>query len=441
MDIKTRRIILSGPVFTVLYGIYIYLLLSLISNLFNGSNNNIILPLTLIISLIYLIATLLERFYPNPVTKPLAIFSEIFKGTSIYLILFTIAIYIAGWILATIQTNIPQEIIIILLFVVVPLIAIYAIYNADKIRIKDMELEFENLENPLNFIHISDVHIGAIRRDRLLNNIVKEINELHDNNKDNSPIDFVVITGDLADGSSPITEDSFKPLAKSKVPIYFTPGNHDFYPGISNVLKATNSANITTICNEMVDIKGTQLIGIPFGSFGFVESTIKKTISDVSDDVSMSDDVSVSNDNVNSNYNSDNSEYTNQNSFIKENYGSMGSNNDEDLNYFEDNIEQYYTGFDFEKIDKTKTSILLNHIPVAWDLFKDRNVDLVLSGHTHGGQFFPFDVIVKRAYPYLRGLYEDNGKYLFVSDGIGTHTPPMRLRTTAEMAVFHLKGK
>ncbi len=420
---------MNGPVFTILYGIYIYVLLTLISGLFDGAYSNLILTVTLIIAIIYLISIVSERFWPNPVTRILTIISDILKGSSIYFILVTIAIYIASWILAIFEIVIPKDLIMALLFIVVPLISIYAVYNAYKIRVKHVELEFDNLTNPLNFIHISDVHIGSIRKEGLLKNIVKEINKLYEDNnetngKKSDEIDFVVITGDLADGSSPIYEDSFKPLAKSKIPIYFTPGNHDFYPGISNVIKAADSANVITICNEMIDIKGTQLIGIPFGSFGFIDSTTKINSATESNDLT-SKFVGVNNndDNDNDDNNSDNSK------------------SDEEVNYFNKNISKYYEGFDFEKIDKNKTSILLNHIPVAWDLFRKMGVDLVLSGHTHGGQFFPFNFLVKRAYPYLRGLYSDNGKYLYVSDGIGTLTPPLRLGTTAEMAFIHLKRK
>ena len=413
MNIRTVRLIMNGPLFTILYGIYTYALFTLISNLFDGMGNNLILPLTLIIAGVNLIALVVQVFYPNIITHWLALISEIWKGTSIYMIFFTILIYIVGVILALIQIAIPQLLIATLLFVIVPLIAIYALYNADKIRIKNVELEFDNLDKPINFIHISDLHIGAIRKNRLLKSIVKNVNKIYDDNKDENNnndnkdennndnkdennndnkdennIDFLVITGDLADGSSPIYLDSFEILAKSKVPIYFTLGNHDFYPGIVNVVKAAENANIHVLCNDVVDIKGTQLIGIPFGSFGFDNKIIRKNA-----------------------FNHDKS------------------------------TDKYNTGFDFDEIDESKTSILLNHVPVSWDLFKELGVDLVLSGHTHGGQFFPFNFVVKRLFPYIRGLYEDNGKYLYVSDGIGTLSPPMRLGTNAEMCVFHLKSK
>jgi len=386
---------MNGPLFTFLYGFYTYFLFTLVSNLFDGVGDYLILPLTLTIAGTYLFATIVQGVYPNPLSRFFAIISEIWKGTSIYLFIFTIVMHIISWIL-----YVPKIIFASILLVLVPLIAIYAVYNADKIRINNIDLSFDNLFEDLKFIHISDLHIGAIRGNRLLNNIVNKINNL-----DQEDVDFVVITGDLADGSSPIDSNSFKSLSMLKVPIFFTIGNHDFYPGLDNVIKAANAANITVLSNQLVEIKGVQLLGIPFGKEGFVNSPAKNMVS-VDSDINNSD---IDNSDINNN----------------------GINN----------VNNSNNRFFVKNIDFNKVSILLHHVPVGWDLFKELGIDLVLSGHTHGGQLFPFNYVVKRVFPYFRGIYEDNGKYLFVSEGIGTLSPPMRFGTTAEMVVFQLKRK
>lgn len=451
---------MNGPLFTVVYGIYTYLLLILVSNLFNGAGNFLILSLTFLITGIYLIATVIQGIYPNIVTHFLAVMSEIWKGTSIYLLIFTIIMHIISWVL-----DVPKIFFGIVLFILVPIIAIYGVYNADKIRIKNIDLCFDNLSKDIKFIHISDVHIGAIRGNRLLNNIVKKIN-----NADQADVDFVVITGDLADGSSPIDSKSFEPLAKSKIPIFFTPGNHDFYPGISNVIKAAKAANIKILSNQLIEIKGTQLIGIPFGRNSFNDIISKNKDSDTSInsihsinstnsinsnesknfvDFSHSfglvgssifdNDPIVSIDAVGSSmdFNNKNTSYNNYN---PKNHDGNDDNFDNNLNDVGRDTNKNNKDSEIE-IDVNKTSILLHHVPVDWELFKDIGIDLVLSGHTHGGQFFPFNYFVKKVFPHIRGLYGDNGKYLYVSDGIGTLTPPMRLGTTAEMAVFQLRKK
>ncbi len=62
--------------------------------------------------------------------------------------------------------------------------------------------------------------------------------------------------------------------------------------------------------------------------------------------------------------------------------------------------------------------------------------DIQLSGHTHGGQIFPFGLVVAKAYPYFKGLYEPgNGSLLYVSRGTGTWGPPVRVLSPPEITL------
>ncbi|HOP31330.1 MAG TPA: metallophosphoesterase [Spirochaetota bacterium] len=68
--------------------------------------------------------------------------------------------------------------------------------------------------------------------------------------------------------------------------------------------------------------------------------------------------------------------------------------------------------------------------------------DLQLSGHTHGGQIFPFTLLVKLSFPYLCGEYDlGNGSRLYVSRGTGTWGPPVRFIATPEVTVIELRRK
>lgn len=83
--------------------------------------------------------------------------------------------------------------------------------------------------------------------------------------------------------------------------------------------------------------------------------------------------------------------------------------------------------------------ILLSHTP---DLdpkeIDDGRIDLQLSGHTHGGQIFPFHLLAKKANKYLAGMYDVNGTTLYVSRGAGYWGPPMRLFAPSEITLFRL---
>jgi predicted MPP superfamily phosphohydrolase len=60
-------------------------------------------------------------------------------------------------------------------------------------------------------------------------------------------------------------------------------------------------------------------------------------------------------------------------------------------------------------------------------------IDLQLSGHTHGGQIWPFEHLVRLVVPFVAGRYRRNGAELYVSRGTGFWGPPMRLRAPAEI--------
>ncbi|PJI08973.1 MULTISPECIES: metallophosphoesterase [Clostridium] len=89
--------------------------------------------------------------------------------------------------------------------------------------------------------------------------------------------------------------------------------------------------------------------------------------------------------------------------------------------------------------NKALPIIELNHKPVALDEAEKNGVDLQLSGHTHDGQVFPFNLttnlVFKDAYGYLN---EGNFK-LIVTSGYGTWGPPMRIGTKGEIVDIKLK--
>lgn len=89
--------------------------------------------------------------------------------------------------------------------------------------------------------------------------------------------------------------------------------------------------------------------------------------------------------------------------------------------------------------DPQRPLVLLAHQPRIIMEAEERGVDLVLSGHTHGGQIWPFSYLVYLQQPYVRGLIRHGRSQLYISSGTGFWGPPMRLGTTAEMAVLTLR--
>ena len=83
-------------------------------------------------------------------------------------------------------------------------------------------------------------------------------------------------------------------------------------------------------------------------------------------------------------------------------------------------------------------SVLMYHTPVEWDTARAQGIDVMLSGHTHNGQLFPFTILVRLAFTYINGLHEIHGQYLHVSPGTGTWGPPMRLGSRNQITLIHL---
>ncbi len=95
-------------------------------------------------------------------------------------------------------------------------------------------------------------------------------------------------------------------------------------------------------------------------------------------------------------------------------------------------------------IDRTKPSIVLYHEPkvALVKLFKDAGANLMLSGHTHLGQMWPFNYITHKVYQgddY--GLHTDGNFSLYTSDGVGTWGPPMRTGNHPEIVVIKFVKK
>ncbi|MCR4941938.1 MAG: metallophosphoesterase [Campylobacter sp.] len=93
------------------------------------------------------------------------------------------------------------------------------------------------------------------------------------------------------------------------------------------------------------------------------------------------------------------------------------------------------------QINPKKPTVLLSHQPkFLKSMHKD--VDLVLCGHTHGGQIFPFHLLVLLDQKYLYGLYKHNDKMqVYVSSGAGFWGPPVRIMSSSEIAILQLNGE
>lgn len=196
--------------------------------------------------------------------------------------------------------------------------------------------------------------------------------------------DLIVITGDLVDGSVEELRHHVAPIAdlRAQHGTYFITGNHEYYSGVEQWCAHIDTLGVRILRNERVSI-------------------------------------------------------------------TAGSNNESlDLAGVDDWASHHFQGEGpnlakaLADRDPNKVLILLAHQPAAVHEAAMHGVDLQLSGHTHGGQIWPFTYLVYLQQPYSKGLYRynDTKTQIYVSPGTGFWGPPMRLGTSAEITHITLRS-
>lgn len=360
MSFRTRRVLFGAP----FYVIFQFFLLKFLFSYFGGIAD---IYTAILVILLGLLQTVPMFFEENKSTKIGRFFSTLFGVWEWFLVMIfidEIIIFIIGRFI-----KIPPEAITLSLLIIIP-IGIYAYYNAHKIVVKEQILNFNNLEKDYTIAHLSDVHFGSIRHKQIIDDIANKLNDLSDD------CDLVVISGDLADGSSAVEEDDFISLKNVKIPIIFTSGNHDYYPGLENVHRACKKAGIIILENEGMEYENLNIYGLSY-SFDDIQMPSREELK----------------------------------SFIKED----------------------------------KINIVNYHVPIGWNALADIGFDLQLSGHTHGGQFYPIIWFGDLMYEgHNTGLFNKKSKnnknsYLHVTTGVGSMDIPMRWGTKSEIVLLKLK--
>ncbi len=89
-------------------------------------------------------------------------------------------------------------------------------------------------------------------------------------------------------------------------------------------------------------------------------------------------------------------------------------------------------------IDASLPVILMDHQPFGLDEAVRCGVDLQLSGHTHHGQLWPLSYITRAVYEVSRGYLKKGNTHIYVSNGVGTWGPPVRIGNRPEILMIVL---
>jgi predicted MPP superfamily phosphohydrolase len=191
--------------------------------------------------------------------------------------------------------------------------------------------------------------------------------------------DAVAIVGDLVDGSVAHLADAAAPLAglRSTHGTFFVTGNHEYYSGYQEWIDHVRTLGITALRNERRTITHN---GGSFELAGVNDAT----------------------------------------------------------------AYQWQDAADVDKAmrgrDPQRAAVLLAHQPVDVQDAVRNDVDLQLSGHTHGGQLTPFELAVSLQQGAVAGFYEIDGTKLYVTKGAGFWGPPVRIGAPPDITIIELRA-
>lgn len=94
-----------------------------------------------------------------------------------------------------------------------------------------------------------------------------------------------------------------------------------------------------------------------------------------------------------------------------------------------------------EGLDDTKPIIVMDHQPLELEKAAQAAIDIQVSGHTHKGQIWPFSFITKQIYTLDGGYMKKGNSHFFVSQGLGTWGPPVRIGTRSEIVQLKVSFK
>jgi len=192
------------------------------------------------------------RLSPSFLSKILYYILSTYWGLLLYLFLFSLLSLAINAIHKLSKT-------VSLYIVVVPTILMFVcgFYNSHQLVIKHMSLKIPSAKSNVSIVHISDLHLGPIYGKKHVSRLVKEIKRLDP--------DFVMIAGDLFDGSMRLSPDVLSPFNDLRADIYLALGNHDdIFLGLEEVKRTLKESKIVLLKDEAVINRDINIIGISY---------------------------------------------------------------------------------------------------------------------------------------------------------------------------------
>ena len=234
---------------------------------------------------------------------------------------------------------------------------------------------------------ISDVHVGPTIKRGFLARIVAKVNLLD--------ADLIAITGDLVDGKVAELAGHVAPLAglRSRHGTFFVTGNHEYYSGAHAWVVELRRLGLTVLMNEHVVLHHGDRTAQGLAAQGESQQIAPLVLAGVTD-------------------------------FSAHHF---------DPSHRSDPAQALQGAPPLAMV-----RILLAHQPRSAQAALDAGFDLQLSGHTHGGQFWPWNLLVPLQQPFTAGLHKLHNLWVYTSRGTGYWGPPKRFGAPSEITALRL---
>jgi hypothetical protein len=256
----------------------------------------------------------------------------------------------------------------------------YGVKQARVPQLVRREVTLDKLDPALDGMTIAvlaDIHLGVINRGPFLADLVRRVN-------DESP-DLVAIVGDLTDGTVAELGPAAAPLRNLVGPTFFVTGNHEYFYDAEQWCEFLPTLGVRVLRNERVAV----------GRWGAGAGSPTFDLAGIDDRTAARS-------------------------------GEPGHGA---------NLTKALAGR-----NPARPVVLLAHQPVMVDQASKADVDLQISGHTHGGQLLPFGYLVLLDQPVLAGLTRVGRTWLYVTRGVGFWGPPVRVGAPPEITLLTLRS-
>ena len=269
----------------------------------------------------------------------------------------------------------------LLAIIIFTIIILGSVYGMNHIELTEYNLTTDKIDNKsYSILFISDVHYGTVQNTQLVKDSILKMNNLKP--------DIVLLGGDIVDERT--TKDSmqeiFEELGKinSTYGTYYIFGNHDRQPYTSDYENGNRTFTDSDL-NQSIEKNGIKILN--------------------DDKITINNDIVL-----------------------------VGRSDAE----WEDSINRTDVNEILNESDLSKYIVVLDHQPVEYEENAQEGVDLQLSGHTHGGQVFPYGMIYDLSGRLNYGEYEIKDMKQIVSSGLTGWGWPMRNEAKCEYVLINI---